>query len=170
MAKGRETAREFTLRDEVLVRAPMERVFLLSTSIAIVQEELRMKPVAGRTSGFVIGGDRVLWRGWKFGLPQFHQSLITAWDRNRFFQDTMIAGRFKTFQHDHAFEQVDLETVRLSDELRFSMPLGWAGALVGRLVLVPHIRKLMKRRFALIKQISETERWRRYIESPAAAS
>ncbi len=153
----------FTLKDQIVIRAPLRRCFLLSTSVAIVEKELRMRPVAGRISGLVSGGDTITWRGWQFGLPQVHQSLITGFDPGRFFQDTMIAGRFASFQHDHAFADNGNGSVTLVDELRFTMPFGWPGWLVGRVLMVPHIRRLLRRRFKLIKRIAETEQWREYL-------
>lgn len=156
-------ARQFVLRDEVLVRAPAERCFLLSTSVAIVQRELGMRPVRGRTSGLVTAGDTVRWEGWQLGLPQFHESLIAPFEFPTFFRDSMIAGRFASFQHDHSFVDSGNGVVLLRDELRFSMPFGWAGALVGRWVMVPHIRGLLRRRFALLKRIAESEEWREYL-------
>ncbi len=155
----------FTLRDQTVIKAPLDRCFLLSTSIAIVEKELGMHPVSGRTSGLVTSGDKVLWKGWQLGLPQFHHSLISRFDPYTFFQDTMIAGRFKTFQHDHAFDAQTDGSILLADELRFSLPFGWLGSLVGRLIMVPHIRALMKRRFRLLKRIAETEEWRDYLSS-----
>jgi ligand-binding SRPBCC domain-containing protein len=160
---------DFVLRDEVVVKAPIERCFLLSTSLAIVQRELGVRPVegrhGGRTSGLVVAGDTVLWRGWQFGLPQFHQSLIEHFDPPRFFRDRMIAGRFASFEHDHRFTDQGDGTMLLADELRFTMPFGWLGALASRWVLAPHIRKLMRRRFLLLKCLAEGEEWRRYLET-----
>ena len=156
----------FTLRHQIDIEAPIERCFLLSTNIAIVQKELGMRPVEGRTSGLVSGGDKVLWKGWQLGLPQFHHSLISRFDPPRFFQDTMVAGRFKTFQHDHAFTANPDGSVTLRDELRFSMPFGPLGWIVGRLLLVPHIQGLLRRRFALLKRLAETDAWQEYL--PAA--
>ncbi len=158
-------ARMFVLRDKTLVRAPIERCFLLSTNLEIVERELRMHPVRGRTSGLVEDGDTVRWEGWQFGLPQFHESLIEAFHLPVFFRDRMIAGRFASFEHDHHFADQGDGTVLLRDEIRFSMPLGWPGALVGKWVLEPHIRGLMQRRFRLLKRISETEEWQRYLAS-----
>lgn len=155
----------FILRDEELVRVPREHCFQLSTALALVQESLGLRPVAGRTSGCVQAGDTVLWRGWKFGLPQFHRSLIEAFDPPAFFRDRMIAGRFRTFEHDHAFLAQPGGSVLLSDELRFSMPFGWPGALVGRLILVPHIRRLMRRRFVRIRTLAESDGWREWLPS-----
>src|SRR5271170_1050191 len=96
-------ARLFTVRDEIAIQAPIERCFLLSTSVPLVQHELGMRPVHGRTSGLVVAGDTVRWRGWKFGLPQLHQSLIERYEPPLFFRDRMIAGRFASFEHDHRF-------------------------------------------------------------------
>jgi ligand-binding SRPBCC domain-containing protein len=159
------SVRVFSLRDEIRVRAPLERCFLLSTSVAIVQRELGMKPVRGRTEGLVVGGDTVRWEGWQLGLPQFHESLIDEFRPFTFFRDRMIAGRFRTFEHEHAFAEVGDGWVLMSDELRFSMPFGWLGEMVGRWVMVPHIRGLLGRRFRLLKGIAEGEEWRRYLVS-----
>ncbi len=160
----------FVVRDEVLVRAPIERCFLLSTSIELVQRTLGLRPMrreSRKVSGLIATGDQLVWRGWTFGLPQMHETLITAYEPPRFFQDTMGRGRFARFQHDHRFAVVDGGT-RMADEVRFEMPLGWAGALVGRWLLVPHIRRLVRRRFALLKETAEGDAWRRYL--PAEGS
>lgn len=164
----------FVVKDNVHIRAPIERCFLLSTSLELVERELGMRPVAEsyvardgtrremRTSGLVVAGDRIHWRGWKFGLPQQHVSLISEYEPNRFFQDRMIAGRFRYFQHDHEFTEMGGQ-VLLKDVVRFSLPLGFAGKLVGKYVMVPHIRQLLRNRFELLRRIAESEDWRRYL-------
>ncbi len=161
----------FVVRDAVRIGAPVGRCFELSCSLAIVERELKMRPVAGvdrasgvayRTSGLVQGGDRVRWKGWKFWLPQVHVSLISAFEPERFFQDTMIGGRFGFFQHDHRFREEGGGTV-LEDEIRFSLPFGWAGWLVGRCVMVPYIRAVLAKRFRLLKRLAEGEGWREYL-------
>jgi ligand-binding SRPBCC domain-containing protein len=156
----------FAIKDNVHIRAPLERCFLLSTSLKIVERELGMHPVAKggatRTEGLVVGGDRIRWEGWQLGMPQYHVSLISAYEPNRFFQDRMIAGRFKSFSHDHEFTEIGGQ-VLLKDTIRFAMPFGFAGRLVGKHVMVPHIRGLMARRFSLLKRIAESEEWKKYI-------
>ena len=151
----------FTLRDSIVIHAAIERCFALSTNIAIVQKELRMTPVAGRTTGCVRGGDTVRWEGWQLGLPQFHVSLIAEYEPPFYFQDRMLEGRFKTFAHDHRFRETG-DGVLLEDELRFTMPLGWPGRLVGQVIMVPHIRRLLRERFAMLKGIAESDAWRQY--------
>lgn len=153
----------FTLRDEIVVCAPIERCFLLSTSLPIVEKELRMRPVRGPARSMVMGGDTVRWEGRQLGFPQFHESLIENFRPPAFFTDRMIDGRFRHFEHDHAFRADENGNVLLADEVRFSMRWGCFGALLGKRILVPHIRGLMKRRFALLKRIAESEEWRHFV-------
>ena len=161
--------REFTVRDSTLIDAPMERCFLLSTSIDLVQRTLGMRPSpkeSRKSAGMIEAGDQLVWRGWKFGLPAMHETLITAYARPHHFQDTMGRGRFAQFQHDHWFHAAESAigaVTVLEDQVRFALPLGWAGALVGRWIMVPYVRRLVRRRFALLKQVAESEEWRRYV-------
>jgi ligand-binding SRPBCC domain-containing protein len=159
--------RDFVLRDEVVVRAPIERCFLLSTSLEIVERELKMRPVKGRTAGLVANGDKIRWEGWQFCLPQFHESVIEDFREPVFFRDRMMAGRFASFEHDHSFRDEGDGRVLLRDEIRFTMRLGWLGHVTGRWMLVPHIQGLMRRRFALLKRIAESDEWRRYLPGEA---
>jgi ligand-binding SRPBCC domain-containing protein len=154
----------FVVSDSILIHAPIDRCFLLSTSIELVARTLGMQPVRGKTSGLIVDRDRLEWRGWKFGLPQRHETLITAYSAPTHFQDTMASGRFRTFHHDHHFTQQNGDTL-LQDEVVFTLPFGPAGWLVGRAIMVPHIRGLVRRRFALLKQIAESDEWRRYLPS-----
>ncbi len=154
----------FTLGDSIRVDAPIDRCFQLTCSIALVYEELGMSAVSGRTAGLVVGGDLVRWEGWQLGLKHFHVSQISSYQRPVFMQDSMLDGRFRTFQHDHHLrEEEDGRTV-LTDELRFTLPFGILGRAVGHVVMVPHICRLMRNRFARIKRIAEGDDWRKYLE------
>jgi ligand-binding SRPBCC domain-containing protein len=161
--RGLSLKRTFTLRDEIEVHAPIERCFLLSTSVELVQRELGMRPMRGRTTGLVVSGDTVRWQGWQLGLPMFHESLIDSFTAPVFFRDRMIAGRFATFEHEHNFTDHLNGTVLMSDELHFTMPFRKLGELVGEVILVPHIRALMRRRFVRLKRIAESEEWKAYL-------
>ena len=156
----------FRLKESIHVHAPIDRCFLLSTSIALVEKTIGMRPVKGKTTGLIQNGDQVIWRGWKFGLPATHETLITAYDRPNFFQDTMGRGYFRSFQHDHQFEQVDGYTLMV-DVVRFSMPLWGMGRQVGKRLVVPHVMGLLLARFNLLKRIAEGPDWERYIAGPA---
>lgn len=154
---------QFAVHDEIRVNAPIDRCFQLSTSVELVQRELHMKPIRGRTTGFVQNGDTIVWRGWKFGLPHYHESIIESLDPNRFFRDRMLRGRFALFEHDHHFESQSDGATLLSDKIRFSMPLGSAGYATGKQILMPYIREVLRRRFQMLKNIAESEEWRRYL-------
>lgn len=152
----------FTLQDSTTIAAPIDRCFRLSTSIEVVALTLAMRPVSGKLAGTIEAGDQLLWRGWKFGLPQMHETLITGYRDPIYFQDTMGRGRFAAFQHDHHLKVVKGGTL-LEDELRFSLPFGWAGSVVGAVMMVPHIRGLLRRRFALLKKLAEGDGWKAYL-------
>ena len=152
----------FVVSDRTLVLAPIERCFRLSCSVALVHEELGMNAVSGRTSGLVVSGDIVRWEGWQLGMLHHHVSHISAYEAPVFMQDTMLDGRFKYFQHDHHLQESGEGTL-LSDELRFSLPFGALGRQVARYIVLPHIRKLLKSRFARIKRIAESDDWKQYL-------
>ena len=156
----------FRLKESVHINAPIERCFLLSTNIELVERTIQMRPVEGKTSGLIGDGDRVVWHGRKFGIPAFHHTLITGYQRPTFFQDTMERGMFRNFQHDHHFHFIDGQTL-MYDIVRFSLPWGWAGHAVAKRIVVPHVLKLMLERFELLKRLAEGDDWERYIVNPA---
>ena len=156
----------FRVKESMHVNAPVDRCFLLSTNIGLVQQTIGLKPVEGKTTGLVVGNDRLVWRGWKFGLPAMHETLITGYERPAFFQDTMGRGRFASFQHDHHFEEVGGYTL-LRDIVRFSLPFGPVGHMVGKRIVVPHVLQLMQQRFQLLKRIAEGPDWQQYVVGAA---
>lgn len=156
----------YTVSDTIHINAPIVRCFLLSTSIELVRQTLRMEPVDGKLEGLIEAGDRIVWYGWKFGFPQFHESLITGYVAPTFFQDTMGRGRFKRFQHDHNLAEIDGHTL-LHDRVKFSLPLGFLGQAVSGHVLVPYVAGLVQRRFHLLKRLAESDGWREYLPNLA---
>jgi ligand-binding SRPBCC domain-containing protein len=153
----------FTISDSIYINAPIDRCFLLSTNIELVGRTLGMKPLEGKTSGLLVADDRLLWAGWKFGMPQMHESLITQYERPNFFQDSMGRGRFKRYQHDHYFYVMDERTV-LNDKIRFTMPLGFLGRWVGQFVIVPYLSRRLRRRLVLLRKVAQNSKeWRKYL-------
>jgi ligand-binding SRPBCC domain-containing protein len=155
----------FTIGDSIFIKAPIERCFLLSTNVELVGRTYGMKPIEGKTKGMVEADDKLLWAGWKFGMPQMHESVITEYERPIFFQDTMTRGRFKRYQHDHYFYEMDDRTV-LNDKIRFSLPLGPLGRLVGQFVVVPYLARRLRRRLVLLRRVAENNHeWKKYLPS-----
>ena len=179
-----------TVRDSAEVRAPLQRLWALSTRVELVKETLGMNLAGGVTSGFVEGGSRVIWKGWKFGLPTSHHTLITGYAAPQaaaagptgalglhaeaeaqpvaWFQDSQERGRFSFFQHDHWLRERiaadgHLVTV-LEDRVRFRLPFGPLGRIAALALGKPYIRRLVKRRFASLRKLAEGDGWRVWTE------
>ena len=158
------------------IQAPIHRVFRLSTRIELVQRTLGMKLAGELQQGHITAHSRVHWSGWKFGLPTHHHTLITGFtaphtnaadETVAWFQDSQERGRFAFFQHDHFFrESRDADGCAgtlVSDEICFSLPCGTLGVVAAKYVMAPHIRRLARQRFALIKSLAEGEGWREWV-------
>ena len=112
------------------------------------------RAVAGRTSGLIELGEQVTWEARHFGVRQRFTSRITAFDRPRYFQDSMIRGAFRSFVHDHYFEPC-ADGTNIRDVLTFRSPLGFVGAVVDRLIMSGYLRRLLVRRNDVVKGILE---------------
>lgn len=165
--------RSIVIRESSRVAAPLDRVFALSTSVPLVERTLGFRAVEGVTTGHVIMGSRVLWKGWLFGLPQRHLTLITGYAaphrdadgvERASFQDTQEAGRFRSFHHDHRMTAIDRSTTLLEDEIHYTLPFGVAGWVVARFVMQPFIAKTLRSRFLLLQRTATGEDWRRYVD------
>ena len=160
------------IRDTLAIAAPLERLFALSTSVPLVQRTLGFQPVEGVTTGHVVMGSRVLWKGWLFGLPQRHLTLITAYEaphqepdgtQQAFFQDTQERGRFRSFHHNHLMVGTAEGGTVLSDDIHYSLPFGAAGYAVARYVMQPYIRRTLRSRFLLLQRIATSaDEWHSY--------
>ncbi len=189
LAGMRDFVRE-PIVETAVIHAPMERVFALSTRVELVKKTLGMNLVESRlpdgvAAGHVKGGSRVHWRGWKFGLPTEHHTLITKFEaphthylrvdhheitKQAYFQDSQEKGRFAFFQHDHYFdESVALETGEavtvLRDEVHFALPFGVLGRVAAAALLAPHIRKLVHVRYGILRELAEGDGWRQWVEA-----
>src|SRR5436305_2738346 len=122
----------------------------------------RERAVAGVTTGLIAHGESVTWRGRHFGLMLQHTSKIARYEPPVFFQDVMTAGAFKSFVHDHRFQQHGGITV-MQDELKFSAPLGVWGSMAESLVLRSYLTRFLRERNQFVKQVAESEMWRKYL-------
>jgi ligand-binding SRPBCC domain-containing protein len=79
---------------------------------------------------------------------------ITALERPHRFHDEMLKGAFKRFEHEHTFEAVPGGTL-MKDRFEVEAPLPVVGWIVERILLLPYLRRLMKKRNTLIKERAE---------------
>jgi ligand-binding SRPBCC domain-containing protein len=147
-----------TVLTEIVVRADPERCFDLARDLDLHARSLAHtgeRAVAGRTSGLIELGEEVTWEARHFGVRHRHRARITAFQRPHHFRDSMIAGRFAAFEHDHFFEPLEGGLTRMRDVLVFGSPWGPLGWVVDRLVLSGYLRRLLQRRAEVIREAAE---------------
>jgi ligand-binding SRPBCC domain-containing protein len=153
-----------TLEEVTMIRAPIERCFDLSRSIELhtrSTESTGEVAVAGVTAGLIGLGEEVTWRARHFGITQKMTVRITAFDSPKYFQDRMVRGAFRFFEHDHWFvERGDVTDMR--DVLRFAAPLGFLGLAVEP-VLRGYLRRFLRKRNAVIRKMAEGDGWISYL-------
>jgi ligand-binding SRPBCC domain-containing protein len=146
---------------ETFIAAPPERCFDLSLSVDLHLDstaKTQERVVSVPTSGVLGPGDTVTWEARHLGRRRRLSTRITVHDRPRMFRDEMTSGPFRRLAHDHVFEPLDGGT-RMTDAFEFAS----AFPPFDSLVLVPYLRRLLLGRNMLIRQVAETDGWRRYL-------
>lgn len=127
---------------------PAEALFDLSLDIDAHVASMAQsgeRAVAGVTKGRIGLDETVTWRGRHFGIWWTMTSQITALDRPTHFTDRQVRGPFRTFVHEHRFEQLATGS-RMTDTVTVASPV--FGSIVEKLVLVPYLRRLITKRNA----------------------
>lgn len=101
------------------------------------------RAVAGVTSGWIGLGETVTWRARHLGVWFTMASRIVELERPRRFVDEQVSGPFRSFRHEHVFDERDGGTV-VTDRITLASPI--LGRLVERTVLVPYLRRLIEQR------------------------
>jgi ligand-binding SRPBCC domain-containing protein len=101
----------------------------------------------------------VTWRARHFGVRQHLTSRISAFDRPRSFQDSMVRGACAWMVHDHYFDAAPDGGTVLRDEFRFAAPLGILSRLAERLGLRRYMTRFLTARNAVRKRVAESVRW-----------
>lgn len=70
-------------------------------------------------------------------------SRVTALEEPSRFVDEQVRGPFRLFVHEHRFEEIGTATT-MTDTITLASPIG--GRAVERLLLVPYLRRLIRRR------------------------
>jgi ligand-binding SRPBCC domain-containing protein len=147
--------RTIVLRTEI--EASREVVFDLSRSVALHVRSMDAyaEEVVEQPSHDLLGpGDEVTWRARHFGVLLEVRSRITAFDRPVSFRDSMVAGPFARFDHDHLFEVTDGRT-RMTDRFDYVLPFGLVGRLADVLAVKRHLKRLVAARAQAVKREAE---------------
>jgi len=145
------------VRTVIDIAAPADVCFDLARSVDAHVASTRQsgeRAVGGRTSGLLELGEFVTWRARHFGVTQELTSRITAFDRPRHFRDEMVRGAFKSFVHDHYFEEHEGVTV-MRDALVFASPLGLLGRAVDRAFMSRYLTRLLQTRSDAVRLAAE---------------
>jgi ligand-binding SRPBCC domain-containing protein len=141
------------------INAPLKTVFDVSRNIDIHQQSAapsKEKAIAGVTSGLINLNETVTWCGKHFGFYLTHKSRITAMHFYDYFVDEMEKGKFKTFKHEHFFEEKNGVTI-MTDKLQYETPFGIIGKLFDTLLLKNHLIHFLLERNKTLKKIAENK-------------
>ena len=108
--------------------------------------------------GLLCANEEVTWSAKHFGFRMKYVARITAFERPTRFKDTMTKGMFKSFVHDHIFEEVSGKT-KVTDVLVFESPFGVIGKIVDALILRNYLERLIEKRVQMIRTVAESEAW-----------
>ena len=139
------------------IKASKQIVFDASRNIDIHQQSAspsKEKAIDGVTSGLINLNETVTWRGKHFGLYLIHKSRITAMNFYDYFVDEMEEGKFKSFKHQHLFEEENGITI-MKDKLQYETPFGIFGELFNVLFLEKHLTNFLLERNKVLKAVSE---------------
>ena len=112
------------------------------------------RAVGGVTSGKIGPGESVTWSARHFGVRWRMTSTISAYERPVRFVDEQVRGPFRSWRHEHRFEERAGGT-RMTDVVDFAAPLGPLGDVVAVTVLRAYLRGLIVRRNAALKAAVE---------------
>ena len=145
------------IKTSTTIKAPIEIVFNNCRNIDIHQysaSKTNEKAIAGRISGLINKGESVTWKGKHFGIYIQHESIITEMDFPTYFVDEQLKGHFKSFKHQHIFQQKENQTI-MTDILEYETPLGFIGRLFDIIILKNHLKKFIIYRNSILKKLSE---------------
>lgn len=137
--------------------APIEKVFDINRDIDIHQQsasKTKEVAIAGITSGLINKNETVTWRGKHFGFYFTHQSTISEMIFPTYFVDEQLKGNFKSFKHQHFFEQKENYVV-VTDIVAYKTPFGIFGKLFDGFLLKNHLTNFILHRNQVLKYISE---------------
>jgi ligand-binding SRPBCC domain-containing protein len=147
------------------IQAPTERVFDLSRNIDLHKQSMskyKEEAVAGIRFGLIEKEDTVTWKAKHFFKTRVLRSKITDMKKPNMFVDEQAEGDFKIMKHEHHFKPCENGTIMI-DLFYFETPYGSLGKFLNSIYLTRYLRKLIEQRNKLIKEVAETEKWKKLL-------
>ena len=147
------------------IQAPIERVFDLSRSIDLHKlstAKTNEQAIAGVTKGLISLNETVTWQAKHLFKTRRFVTKITKLEFPVFFEDAMQQGDFKSFRHEHYFENMANGTI-MKDVLEFYSPFGWLGKMVDICFMKNYLQKFLMERNQVIKEFAEGDGWRKVL-------
>ncbi|MFI1772121.1 SRPBCC family protein [Thalassobellus citreus] len=146
-----------TIKIKTEIHSDKKKCFDLARNIELHQESLEFseeKAIAGKTKGLIGKDEWVCWEAKHLGFVQHLTSKITEFDEPNYFVDEMVMGAFKSFRHEHRFEETNAGT-EMIDVFHFESPLGILGKIANTLFLKKYMKSLLKTRSQFLKEKAE---------------
>jgi ligand-binding SRPBCC domain-containing protein len=146
-----------TIQLTTYINAPIQIVFDHARNIDTHQQSASKTSevaIAGTKHGLINKGESVTWRGKHFGLYLKHQSIISQMELYSYFVDEQLKGHFKTFKHQHFFDEIDGQTI-MKDVMKYETPHGIFGKLFSVLFLKKHLTAFLLERNKFLKETAE---------------
>ena len=158
----------FTIEETIFIRAPIQRCFDLARSVEVhvlgnIHFQESATAVGGRTTGLIELGERVTWRAKHFWVWHELTSEIVRLQSPTYFRDVMVRGIFRSMTHDHYFRQLAGGQTEMRDVFTFGAPLPPLGRVAEAIFLGRYMRQLLRERNDVIRQVAESDEWRKYI-------
>lgn len=156
------------LETSIRIQAPLARCFDLARSVEVhllsnVHSGEAAIAAGGVTRGVIELDQQVTWRARHLGFRFHLTTRIMACDCPLYFQDSMTSGPFAAMSHDHYFHPLSGGITEMRDVLTFAAPLGPLGRIAEALVLRRYMRRLLMERNETIRQVAESNDWRKYL-------
>lgn len=86
------------------------------------------------------------------GVPINWKTLIVEWSPPHRFIDTQLKGPYKFWHHTHDFEKMGKGTL-MSDKVRYKLPMGFLGNLVGQTFVQKDVESIFKYRREVVSDL-----------------
>lgn len=154
-----------TIHLTTFIAAPVNRVFDLARSIEVHKHSMNKhqeEAVAGTRYGLIEKNESVTWKAKHLFKTRFFRSEITEMKKPESFTDEQVKGDFKMLKHVHHFKPCENGTIMI-DLVDFEAPYGSFGSIFTKLYLSSYIKKLIEHRNTTIKDLAETDKWRKFL-------